>query len=304
MANTTVTSEALIKMAEMLRQSAEEIMASKVEMDSQLRSFIWDDPTGYYFTEKYEEDFKPLTDRLIPTINDYVSYIARLEGNVAEYIGVAALLGGLAPNGLGVPGKSNHSGSNPNTPPPVGNAGDDKRKEPQGATPKKRELKIGERIVVDDMSFIVEPIVNGCGTKEGFGRWAGQRGAGLDAFMNSSKAGPVIVATAALTTGIQGLVTLSKIGEKMYPEEFNRIEREACDPHDKCYFVERDRQICESNFQKNGGRISSLFTTVFGGRPHKIAQNEASDSEDYKNLIEKGTGINLIIPENCYLKKL
>lgn len=43
-------------MVEMLRQSTEKVMASKGEMDLQLRSYVWDNPTGCYFTEKYEED--------------------------------------------------------------------------------------------------------------------------------------------------------------------------------------------------------------------------------------------------------
>ena len=93
MAQAKVSQDALVKMAETLRQSAEEIMSAKTEMDSQLRSFVWDDPTGYYFTGKYEDDFKPLTEKLIPAIEEYVSYIAGLEGSVAEYSEVATALG-------------------------------------------------------------------------------------------------------------------------------------------------------------------------------------------------------------------
>lgn len=95
MAQAKVSQEALVKMAETLRQGAEGILSAKADMDSQLQSFDWDDPTGYYFKGKYEEDFKPLTEKLLPAIEEYVSYIAGLKGSVAEYSEVIVSLGAL-----------------------------------------------------------------------------------------------------------------------------------------------------------------------------------------------------------------
>lgn len=93
MAQAKVSQEALVKMAETLRQGAERIMSAKAEMDSQLRSFVWDDPTGYYFTGKYEEDFKPIQTELIPKINDFVKYLSQLDIQVSEFAGTAAIVG-------------------------------------------------------------------------------------------------------------------------------------------------------------------------------------------------------------------
>ena len=95
MAISKVTIEALSQMANILRQSAEVIVSAKGEMDGQLRSFIWDDSVGQSFAIKYEEDFKPIINKLLPTMNEYVSYIIGLEGNVAEYGGMASMIGGI-----------------------------------------------------------------------------------------------------------------------------------------------------------------------------------------------------------------
>lgn len=93
MAISKVTIDALSQMANFLRQSAEEIMSAKGEMDGQLRSFIWDDQTGYAFSVKYEEDFKPLTQKLIPAINNFVNYLINLGCDVADYGGVLGAFG-------------------------------------------------------------------------------------------------------------------------------------------------------------------------------------------------------------------
>ena len=95
MAISKVTQEALSQMAKNLSQCAEDIVMAKKEMDEQLRSFIWDDPVGQSFVIKYEEDFKPLTNKLLPAMNEYVTYIIGLEGNVAEYGGTASMLGAI-----------------------------------------------------------------------------------------------------------------------------------------------------------------------------------------------------------------
>ena len=93
MAVSKVSLEILSQMANTLRQSAEAIVSAKGEMDEQLRSFVWDDPVGQSFAIKYEEDFKPLTNKLLPSMNEYVTYIIGLEGNVAEYGGTASMIG-------------------------------------------------------------------------------------------------------------------------------------------------------------------------------------------------------------------
>lgn len=85
MAISKVTLEALSQMANLLQQSVEDIMSAKVEMDRQLRSFIWDDQTGYAFSAKYEEDFKPLTDKLIPAIDQYITHIYQLADTISYY---------------------------------------------------------------------------------------------------------------------------------------------------------------------------------------------------------------------------
>ena len=98
MAISKVTQEALSQMANLLQQSVEDIMSAKVEMDGQLRSFIWDDPTGYAFSAKYEEDFKPLTDKLLPSIENYVTYIDSLRETMFEYsdMGLALEMASMA----------------------------------------------------------------------------------------------------------------------------------------------------------------------------------------------------------------
>lgn len=95
MAISKVTQETLSQMANNLSQCAKDIVIVKKEMDEQLRSFIWDDPVGQSFAIKYEEDFKPLTNKLLPSMNEYVTYIIGLEGNVAEYGGTASMIGAI-----------------------------------------------------------------------------------------------------------------------------------------------------------------------------------------------------------------
>ena len=85
MARAKVSLNPLVLVADILRNGAESLQSAKCEMDEQLRSFIWDDFTGQMFINNYEEDFKPITDKLIPAINDYLSYIGELECRVAEY---------------------------------------------------------------------------------------------------------------------------------------------------------------------------------------------------------------------------
>lgn len=100
MAQAKVSIEALVRMAQTLRQGADDILSSKADMDTQLRSFVWDDPIGLSFAAKYEEDFKPLKEKFIPAIEDYLDYINNLGLEISEYekLGIAA--GGLAMGGI------------------------------------------------------------------------------------------------------------------------------------------------------------------------------------------------------------
>lgn len=97
MAVSKVTLDALSQMANILRQSAEVIVSAKGEMDEQLRSFIWDDPVGQAFVVKYEEDFKPLMQKLIPNIESYLFFLQEQGMSISEYAGeIALILGGLS----------------------------------------------------------------------------------------------------------------------------------------------------------------------------------------------------------------
>ena len=79
MALTSVTIEALERLSNILRQSVEYILESKVE------SFIWDDPVGLAFEQQYHDDFRPLTDKMIPQIDGYLQYLGTQYSVVSEY---------------------------------------------------------------------------------------------------------------------------------------------------------------------------------------------------------------------------
>ena len=87
MALAKVTIEALTQMANLLRQSVDDILLTKEQMDSELYSIPWDDPIGLAFIGRYEEDFKPLKEKLIPAIEDYVQYMIKEGAIVSEYNG-------------------------------------------------------------------------------------------------------------------------------------------------------------------------------------------------------------------------
>lgn len=88
-----VTIESLTQMAEILRQSADDILGTKEQMDNELYNIPWDDPIGLTFISKYEEDFKPLKEKLIPNINNYIQYMKDEGLVVSEYSGES--IGGL-----------------------------------------------------------------------------------------------------------------------------------------------------------------------------------------------------------------
>lgn len=87
MAIAKVTIEDLMQMVNTLRQSADDILATKVQMDNELRSFLWNDPIGLSFISRYEEDFKPLKEKLIPNIESYIHYINELRLIILGYDG-------------------------------------------------------------------------------------------------------------------------------------------------------------------------------------------------------------------------
>lgn len=92
-----VTIEALTQMANTLRQSADDILVTKEQMDSELYSIPWDDPIGLNFINRYEEDFKPLKETLIPNIEEYIQYMNQEGMIVSEYSGESK--GGLGVGG-------------------------------------------------------------------------------------------------------------------------------------------------------------------------------------------------------------
>lgn len=85
MAIAKATSEALAQLSNTLLRSAEEISSAKAEMDRLLNSIPWDDPVGINFRNSYDEDFRPLTEKLIPAIDDYVTYLENQNLIVMEY---------------------------------------------------------------------------------------------------------------------------------------------------------------------------------------------------------------------------
>lgn len=91
MAQTKATSDALMAMAEQLRQSAEQIQAAKASMNTQLHSFSWDDPVGIAFINDYHEKMKPIDNKLLPALEVYSVHLERLVGGIEEYNGGSAI---------------------------------------------------------------------------------------------------------------------------------------------------------------------------------------------------------------------
>ena len=123
MALAKVTIEALTQMTNTLRQSADDILATKEQMDSELYSIPWDDPIGLNFINRYEEDFKPLKEKLIPNIEQYLEYIRSLNVNLDAYssdngsassgIGAATAAAGACLAGLSSDRTSHTQGGQP-----------------------------------------------------------------------------------------------------------------------------------------------------------------------------------------------
>lgn len=123
MAQTKATSDALLAMAEQLRQSAEQIQAAKASMNNQLHSFSWDDPVGIAFINDYHEKMKPIDNKLLPALEGYFDYLERLVGGIEEYNGGSAIhitgtenIARVLPKGSGVDPITLNENASINTP--------------------------------------------------------------------------------------------------------------------------------------------------------------------------------------------
>lgn len=96
MAITKVTIDALTQMSERLRLSSESILSTKSNMDQQLNSFVWDDPVAIAFKNDYQEKLKPITDKLIPNIKQYLRHLSELNVQVGEFNKDATIMTGIA----------------------------------------------------------------------------------------------------------------------------------------------------------------------------------------------------------------
>lgn len=318
MSQSKVTLDSLTLLSNELRNNAESILSIKDDMDTLLNSFVWDDPVAISFKERYEEGLKPITNKLIPNIENYLGYISQLGGTVEEYSGGSSIhiAGGsgiaqVLPKGSKVDPITIDADAKVHIPDtPIKSINEGFVVPSNEAFAETWELKPGEVVRMDeDLSFEVVPIANGCGTENGFGRWAGQTGAGIDAYMNSVEngsakvAGAVLVgiATAGVTGGVVALVGISKQGKVMNPDEFKRLNDQACAAHDICY-VEGDKLTCDDNFERDGGRFSSRFTRWFGGGAYEDAQREGVESQYYADKIEIESGKKIIVPQGYLLK--
>jgi|GEM_PF-2213473 hypothetical protein len=100
MAQSKVTSDALVQMAQLLNSSKELFESGKHEIDSQLEGIVWDDPVGWNFRSRYEEDFKSIVEKLIPNIEEFLIHLQELGVQVAEYSGDYSFLGSLGTAGF------------------------------------------------------------------------------------------------------------------------------------------------------------------------------------------------------------
>jgi hypothetical protein len=164
------------------------------------------------------------------------------------------------------------------------------------------KLQPGEQITLDDGSVIeITSIPNGCGTTEGIGHWAGQTGAGVDAFMNYSPVAEDVALVGIATGGVTGIIAISEAGKILNPQEFQRLNDEACAMHDICY-VQGDKFLCEQNLHNDGGRFMSIGTSLFGGPAYKEAQKEGLNSQMYIKKAEIMSGKRIILPEGYWAR--
>lgn len=136
-----VTYDSLVLLAEKLKKCADDILADKTQLDNQLGSFLWEDPVGVGFYNKYEEGFAPIQNKLIPNIDSFVQYIHNLKNQVDEYSGAT-----LAAGGVGVAAAGAAIGSKPS----VKRDGVVSSRVLAGAPKKKVDYLIREGIISDD----------------------------------------------------------------------------------------------------------------------------------------------------------
>ncbi|MBQ3355486.1 MAG: hypothetical protein IJG41_10125, partial [Bacteroidales bacterium] len=310
MALAKVTIEALTQMANTLRQSADDILLTKEQMDRELYSIPWDDPIGLNFINRYEEDFMPLKEKLIPDIKSYLNYLENIGITVGEYAEMSHIhitgtedIVRVLPKGTPVDPVVLDHGTVPRIPndplQPIN---------PDSVIPATEEysgtwkLQPDEQIALDDRTVIeITPIPNGCGTTEGIGHWAGQTGAGVDAFMNYSPVAKGAALVGIATGGVAGIIAISAAGKILNPEEFQRLNDEACAMHDICY-VQGDKFVCEQNLHNDGGRFMSIGTSLFGGPAYKEAQIEGLNSQMYIKKAEIMSGKRIILPEGYWAR--
>jgi len=85
MAQTKVTSELLRQFSRLLQEERERFMQIKNSMDQTLNGFLWDDPVAHKFKAQYEDDLKPLNEKLLPAMERYGDYLAKEVQLVGDY---------------------------------------------------------------------------------------------------------------------------------------------------------------------------------------------------------------------------
>lgn len=85
MAKLKATAEALSQFSGTLKSNLEDIDNVKKSMDDELQKFLWDDPVGAVFKEKYYEDLKPIKTKLIPALNAYIKYLDNEISFIEQY---------------------------------------------------------------------------------------------------------------------------------------------------------------------------------------------------------------------------
>lgn len=121
MSKSKVSLPSLSSLALRLQNSSVSLFSVKTAMDESLASFIWDDPVAINFKNEYQEKLKPVENKLIPALDNYVQYIQTLIGTVSEYSGESSqglsftdsllVAGGLTMAGAAVAGNAMFGGA-------------------------------------------------------------------------------------------------------------------------------------------------------------------------------------------------
>lgn len=316
MALTKVNIEALLSLQQTLKKAWSNIVDIKLELDHYCYNFEWEDPVGRNFIDRYEAGMRPIKSKLIPELEQYMDYLSKLTINIDDYTDTSRIhiTGGediesVLPQGTpldfitidkdAVPHISNETLHPLNDSFIIPNADEFSNI---------YELLPGEQIKLDNGTVAeVVPIANGCGTENGFEHWAAQTGAGIDAALNSSNTAPIAVGGIALVGlvtggaigGVASLIAISESGRLLNPEEFDRLNNEVCAAHDICY-VEGEKVTCEKEFYNNGGRFMSFFTSRYGDKAYKEAQQAGIVSKEILEKIKQGKKV--VLPEGYILK--